>query len=206
MTVRTRLALLFAVAFALGAAGTAGAYHTQFVERNCTWATPTIASHVTRDGAMQVALVARYEGYQWAGGCWDDDNRDDSPGDPKGIKETYGEGPDCSGYVFKSWRLSENKSDTRFHQWWRPRYIHGPYITQTFKAGDGAPNVIVSKTAAFKMDALASDSHMGMIYARNADGSDRILEAKGEDYGTNIWTRAYRGWAIYGGVRRTGWS
>ncbi len=32
-----------------------------------------------------------------------------------------------------------------------------------------------------------------MIYARNADGSDQIIEAKGEAYGVNIWTRTYRG-------------
>jgi hypothetical protein len=56
------------------------------------------------------------------------------------------------------------------------------------------------------MDALASDSHIGMIYAKNADGTDQIIEAKGEAYGTNIWTRTYRGDSSYSGVRRTGWS
>jgi hypothetical protein len=33
-----------------------------------------------------------------------------------------------------------------------------------------------------------------------------IAEAKGEAYGTNIWTRTYRGDSSYSGVRRTGWS
>jgi hypothetical protein len=56
------------------------------------------------------------------------------------------------------------------------------------------------------MDALASSSHIGMIYARNPDGTDRIIEAKGEAYGTNIWTRTYRGDSSYSGVRRLGWS
>ena len=56
------------------------------------------------------------------------------------------------------------------------------------------------------MDAFASGSHIGLIYAKNADGSDQVIEAKGEAYGTNIWTRTYRGDSGYGGVRRIGWS
>jgi hypothetical protein len=56
------------------------------------------------------------------------------------------------------------------------------------------------------MDALASDGHIGLIYAANPDGSDQIIEAKGEAYGANIWTRTYRGSSSYSGVRRTGWS
>ena len=51
------------------------------------------------------------------------------------------------------------------------------------------------------MDALASDGHIGLIYAENPDGSDQIIEAKGEAYGTSIWTRTYRGSSSYSGVR-----
>ena len=72
-----------------------------------------------------------------------------------------------------------------------------------FKNGVGAPNTTLSKSAAIKMDAFASQSHIGMIYAKNADGTDQIIEAKGEAYGTNIWTRTYRGDSSYSGVRRT---
>ena len=72
--------------------------------------------------------------------------------------------------------------------------------------GAGAPNITYSKSALIKMDALASTGHIGMIYATNADGTDQIIEAKGEAYGTNIWTRTYRGSSSYSGVRRTGWS
>ena len=56
------------------------------------------------------------------------------------------------------------------------------------------------------MDALASDGHIGLVYAPNPDGSDQIVEAKGEAYGMGVWTRTYRGSTSYGGVRRTGWS
>ena len=46
-------------------------------------------------------FVAVGEGYEWGGGCWNDNNRDDTPGQP----DSNGEGPDCSGFVFKTWEL-----------------------------------------------------------------------------------------------------
>lgn len=201
-----RLAVAFAAAFALAAAGAAGAYHTRFVAENCNYAAPTPTSFITRDGSAQVALRARYEGYQWGGGCWNDNDRDDSPGDPTADPATGGEGGDCSGFAFKVWRESLNEGDAGFYQWGMLRNVHGPYTAARFKSGDGAPNVTASKSALIKMDALASSGHMGLIYAKNADGTDQIIEAKGEAYGTNIWTRTYRGDSSYGGVRRTGWS
>ena len=201
-----RTTLGFVIAFVLTATGTAGAYHTRFVADNCNYAAPTPTSYITRDGSTTVALRARYEGYQWAGGCWNDNDRDDSPGDPGEDAATGGEGGDCSGFTFKVWRESLSESDAGFYQWGMFRYVHGPYTAVRFKRGDGAPNVTASKSALSRMDALASDSHIGMIYAPNPDGSDQIIEAKGEAYGTNIWTRTYRGSSSYGGVRRTGWS
>jgi hypothetical protein len=201
-----RFVTAFGVTLLLGAAGTAGAYHTAFVSQNCNYAAPTPTSYITRDGSAAVALRARHEGYQWAGGCWNDNDYDDSPGDPPGDLATGGEGGDCSGFTFKVWRESENTGDGGFYQWGMLRHVHGPYTAEAFKGGAGAPNVIASKSSLIKMDALASSGHIGMIYARNADGSDQIIEAKGEAYGTNIWTRTYRGSSSYGGVRRTGWS
>jgi len=206
MSGTARFVLAFAVALCLTAAGTASAYHTRFIADNCNYAAPTPTSTITRDGSATVALRARYEGYQWAGGCWNDNNRDDSPGDPHEDPYTGGEGPDCSGFTFKVWRESTNENDAGFYQWGMLRHIHGPYDTKRFKRGDGAPNITLSKSAAIKMDAFSSDNHIGMIYARNADGTDQIIEAKGEAYGTNIWTRTYRGDSSYSGVRRTGWS
>ncbi len=193
-------------AFSLAAAGTAGAYHTRFVADNCNYAAPTPTSYITRDGSATVALRARHEGYQWGGGCWNDNDRDDSPGDPSEDPGTGGEGGDCSGFTFKVWRESTNQSDGGFYQWGMLRYVHGPYTAADFKVGAGAPNVTSSKSGLTRMDALASSGHVGMIYATNADGTDQIIEAKGEAYGTNIWTRTYRGSSSYGGVRRLGWS
>ena len=196
----------FAVALPLASAGTAAAYHTRFVADNCNTAAPTPTSYITRDGSATVALRGRYEGYQWGGGCWNDNDQDDSPGDPHEDPNTGGEGGDCSGFTFKVWRESLNQGDADFYQWGLLRNVHGPYRAIDFKAGVGAANVTVAKSALVKMDALASDGHIGLIYAENPDGSDQVIEAKGEAYGTNIWTRTYRGSSSYSGVRRTGWS
>ena len=190
----------------LVAAGSAAGYHTRFVADNCNTAAPTPTSYITRDGSATVALRARNEGYQWAGGCWNDNDRDDSPNDSKEDAATGGEGGDCSGFTFKVWRESLTQADASFQQWGMLRNVHGPYTAAAFKAGAGAPNVTVAKSGLITMDALASDGHIGLVYAPNPDGSDQIIEAKGEDYGTNIWTRTYRGNSSYTGVRRTGWS
>jgi hypothetical protein len=195
-----------AATLSLVVVGTTAAYHTRFVADNCNAAAPTPTPYITRDGSAIVALRARYEGYQWSGGCWNDNDRDDSPNDPREDPATGGEGGDCSGFTFKVWRESLSQSDDSFQQWGMLRSVHGPYTAAAFKAGTGAPNVTVSKSALIKMDALASDGHIGLIYATNPDGTDQIIEAKGEDYGTNIWTRTYRGNSSYTGVRRTGWS
>jgi hypothetical protein len=196
----------FVLGFFLAAAGTAGAYHTRFVADNCNYNAPTPSSYITREGSTTVALRARYEGYQWGGGCWNDNDRDDAPNDPPENGGTGGEGGDCSGFTFKVWREGTATGDAGFYQWNMFRNVHGPYVAASFKNGAGAPNTTVAKSALIRMDALASANHVGMIYARNADGTDQIIEAKGEAYGTNIWTRTYRGDSSYSGVRRIGWS
>jgi hypothetical protein len=200
------LVAAFVASALLGGAGTAAAYHTRFVADNCNYAAPTPTSYITRDGSAAVALRARHEGYQWAGGCWNDNDHDDSPGDPHEDPSTGGEGGDCSGFTFKVWREALDISDAGFDQWGMLRYVHGPYTAAAFKAGSGAPNVTVAKSSLITMDALASTAHIGLVYAKNPDGTDQIIEAKGESYGTNIWTRTYRGNSSYSGVRRTGWS
>lgn len=206
MSSTRRFLVAFAFAFAVAGAGMASAYHTQWVAQNCNYAAPTPTSYITRDGSITVALYARNEGYQWGGGCWNDNDVDDSPGDPKTDPNTGGEGPDCSGFMFKVWREALDESSTAFHQWWRLRNIHGPYTAERFMNAEGAPNYPLSKSAAIRMDAYASATHNGMIYTTNADGTDQIIESLGESYGTNIWTRAYRGNPKYRGVRRLGWS
>ena len=201
-----RFLVAFTVAFALAGAGTAGAYHTQFVAQNCNYAAPTPTSYITRDGSITVALYARYEGYQWGGGCWNDNDVDDSPGDPSRTRTPAAKAPTAPDSRSRS-------GASRWTKAARPSTSGGGSGTSTARTPrsdsrmrDGAPNYPLSKSAAIKMDAYASATHIGMIYATNADGTDQIIEAKGESYGTNIWTRAYRGNSIYSGVRRLGWS
>jgi hypothetical protein len=206
MSAPLRFVLGLAVAFALSAAGTASAYHTNFVGTRCHWNPPTPIAQITRDASTTAALRARWEGYQWGGGCWNDNDVDESPGDPPGVSGTGGEGGDCSGFTFKIWRESKDIGNGGYYEWHPLRFEHGPYDARFFKIGYGAPNDTLSKSATSRMDALACDDHIGMIYARNADGSDLIIEAKGEAYGTNLWTRTYRGDSSYSGVRRIGWA
>jgi hypothetical protein len=193
-------------AVTLGTTTAAYGYHTHFVANNCKWTAPAPTSTFTRQGSINVATTGANEGYQWGGGCWNDNNVDDSPGDPTQDVATGGEGGDCSGFTFKVWRESLNTGDAGAYQWGKLRDVHGPYSAQSFKNGDGAPNVTYGKSGLIRMDALASATHIGMIYTTNADGSDQIAEAKAEAFGTNIWTRTYRGNTSYTGVRRLGWT
>jgi hypothetical protein len=141
------------------------------------------------------------------GGCWNDNDRDDSPNDPTENSATRGEGGDCSGFTFKSWFERANTSDTGFTYHYRMRNIHGPFDANAFKNGVGLQNMMLAKLSAFEMDAFASANHVGMIYQANtAYNTDRIVEAKCEACGTGIWSRTYRGDPSYGGVRRHGWS
>jgi hypothetical protein len=193
-----------ALAFALATPG-ALAYHTNF-QASCTndhFGT----SGVTRSQALIYAQIGAYEGYQWGGGCWNDDNVDNAPGDPTENAATRGEGGDCSGFTYKSWFERSGWTDTGFTYHYRMQNVHGPYAAEAFKRGDGYANVTLSKSAAIEMDAFASVSHVGMIYQPNtAYNTDRIVEAKCEACGTGIWSRTYRGDPAYGGVRRAGWS
>ena len=157
---------------------------------------------IKRSNARSYAYVARYEGYEWGGGCWNDNNVDDTPSAP----DSGGEGGDCSGFTWKAWHERNETWDDgfRFHSHMQDK--HGPYNAQKFKDGEGTPNMKVAKSDTRFMDAFASSGHIGMIYEANTDvNTDRIIEAKGEAYGTNIWSRTYRGNSDYSGVRRTGW-
>ena len=200
-------AAAFTVAFALFGATTASARQARFVDGCFAGNSPVFMGNgMTRYAALAYAYHGVLEGYQWGGGCWNDNNVDDQPGDPPGQLGTGGEGGDCSGFVFKSWFESGSDSDGRFWWWHILKNLHGPYITDDFQNGRGAANDPYPKKSIIPMDALVSHPHMGLLLVPNGDGTDDMLEAKGEAYGTNVWTRTYRRSASYTGVRRTGWS
>jgi hypothetical protein len=167
---------------------------------------------MTRANAADLANIAVGEGYQWSGGCYNDNNRDDTPNVyPRETKSTLGEGPDCSGLVWRVWRESNrlNPGDNSFFLWQRSTYDHGPYNTVAFKtatSATGAPHVKYDKGGIIMMDALASDDHIALEQVRLDNGSDMVWEALGEAYGTNEWVETYRAQTAYSGVRRLAWG
>ena len=166
----------------------------------------------TRSAATGIANIAVGEGYQWAGGCYDNNDRDAKPNAyPRETKSTLGEGPDCSGLVWRVWRESNHAypGDNSFYFWQRSTYDHGPYDTTAFKyssAGNGAPHVKYDKSSIIMMDALASDTHIALEQFRIDSGSDFVWEALGEAYGTNEWIESYRTQSKFSGVRRLAWG
>lgn len=165
-----------------------------------------------RSAAIDIANIAVGEGYQWAGGCYDDDNRDPTPNAyPRETKSTLGEGPDCSGLVWRVWRESNRSypNDNSFYFWGRSTYDHGPYNTYGFKyagSGSGAPHVKYDKSSIIMMDAIVSDSHIALEQFRIDSGADFVWEALGEAYGTNENIESYRSQSRYSGVRRLAWG
>lgn len=160
-----------------------------------------------RSEARAYTDVARWEGYEYGGGCWNNNNTDDTPNQP----DSSGEGPDCSGLVFKAWEL-KNAWGAGGGQWWdKLQDIHGPYGSTAFHnagSGSGLPFFQVAKSEALYMDAFARDGHVGLLYntARNSDGTFSFIEAKGDSYGVNIWSENWMSDSSYLAIRRKGWT
>ena len=166
----------------------------------------------TRSAAVDVANIAMGEGYQWAGGCYDNNDKDPTYNVyPRETKSTLGEGPDCSGLVWRVWRESNvpYPRDNSFYFWGRSTYDHGPYDTYGFRfktKDDGAPHVQYSKSGVIMMDAFVSTTHIGLEELSIDYGVDLIWEALGEAYGTNEFIESYRVQSKFSGVRRLAWG
>ncbi len=160
------------------------------------------------------AATADKEGYHWGGGCWNNDNVDNQPNDPVTTESTHGEGGDCSGFVFKVWRLSTSGAATPWVFYDQDFNMHGPYATGDYKgAVPAAWSKLANKDYATTdiMDALVYNDgvggHIGLIYTEGtSNGTDIIVEAKGESEGSKIVSRDYRGQSKYSAIRRTGWT
>ncbi len=195
------------------AAITAGLLLTMAPPASATWAgthcrvSEQAISTWKRSQARAYADVARYEGYEWGGGCWNDNNVDDTPNAP----DSGGEGPDCSGLVFKAWALPNS-----YGAWGRRWYdkledVHGPYVAASFAApGSSLPFFGIGKGRAttLYMDAFASSGHVGMLYTDTppSSGGDYIIEALGDAYGTNVFVETYRSSSAFTAARRRGWT
>ncbi|HEX6291584.1 MAG TPA: hypothetical protein VFZ66_20540 [Herpetosiphonaceae bacterium] len=170
----------------------------------------------TRQDAVDYSYKGRHEGYEWGGGWWNDNDQDDTPG-----CATDGgsgcEGPDCSGFTFKSWALPNSSGATGYVKWTIGENVHGPYNSTSYRDGcNGACfNVCGNGTSnscgagsydeTMRMDAFAQDGHVGLLYNEDSNGYDHIIEAINNSAGTGIWQRNYRVQTAYDGMRRRNW-
>ena len=200
---RTLLALTLALGFLATAAPPA---HASWVGDNCynyTYA----ESELKRSEARAYAEIARNEGYEYGGGCWNTNDRDDTPGQP----DSLGEGPDCSGFTFKTWELRSTEGAHGFRWWSRIENMHGPYGSWDFwDPVSGWPfyNISKARTATVWMDAFARNGHVGILYTNTgpSDGTDYIIEAACDACGTGVFTETFRYDSRYTGVRRENWT
>jgi hypothetical protein len=212
---------LFLTVFALaGLAMVPAAAHATWVSKNCK-SDHFNVSVWKRADSRAYARAGVGEGYEWGGGCWNDNNKDDTPQDSEGTV-SGGEGPDCSGFTFKTWKLLPNAGTSGGRWYNRFQDIHGPYATSSY-ANTNAPSswpfhVLLganghptkNKDRLVYMDAYAKDGHIGMIYTLyvNSANTDMIIEAVGQPYHPPVgrFERDYAANSDYVAVRREGWS
>lgn len=170
-----------------------------------------------RVAAASYGYTARYEGYEWGGGWWTDNNQDDTPGCPTDGGSSC-EGPDCSGLAFKTWAMQNSSGATGYTYWLTGENVHGPYASTSFRdgcsgacfdvcgSGTGSACGTGSYSSTVYMDVFAKSGHDGLIYQEGSNGYDSILEALNNTSGVGIWQRSYRTDPAYDGVRRQNWS
>lgn len=183
-----------------------------WADNNCGFSGDgTNLDHYKKSQAMAYAGLAQHEGYHWGGGCWNNSDTDNQPGDPVETESTHGEGGDCSGFTFKSWALENGYGNNGKRRWNDSRYIHGPYNSAAFVNPPGAPIDNKPKADTVEMDVLAHNSsgagHVAMIWTPNtSQGQDRVIQAKCEACGTIKNLESYRSEGRYEGAVRTGWT
>ncbi|UUZ58220.1 hypothetical protein [Nocardioides sp. B-3] len=155
--------------------------------------------------ARSYATTAAGDGYDWGGGCWNGNGWDDTPAE-NGFQNSVGEGPDCSGFTFKSWALALDGSANK-RRWELMTNQHGPYVAASFKAGDWASMTIdKSYSTTMHMDVRFDQPHRHDLVRTVEREATRLLKPKTKAQGTNIYVRNYRSDGNYGGSRRENWG
>jgi len=192
--------ILVLVASGAGAAGTWSSANCNGISWGLTW--------MSRAQAQSYAAQADKEGYEWGGGCYKLNDRDDTPGAP----DSGGEGADCSGFVFKTWAMKNSYGSSGFRFWEHQMEIHGPYSTAAYMSCTTCPFKLLNSKgydATAYMDAFVYNNgvggHTGMIYMEGTGGFDYIIEAKSDDLGTRISYTDYRSQSQYRAMTRKGW-
>jgi hypothetical protein len=182
--------------------------HATWVSENCRDGSSDRAAW-KRSDAYDYAQPARKEGYEWNGGCYKLNDRDDTEGWPV---DSEGEGADCSGFVFKVWALKKD-SAPGFRQWDHQMDVHGPYSTWQYV--DPQPEdrfKLIPKTysSTVYMDAfvyrLPDEGHIALIQNEGSDGSDYIIHAHNNVVGTLVEYLDYRSLSYTKGLTRQGWT
>jgi hypothetical protein len=191
------------------AMGGLGAAHAAWVDQNCSGGSYEMLNW-KRSQAASYFEPMNHEGYEWGGGCFKLNDRDDTPG----ARDSGGEGTDCSGLVFRTWAL-KNDGSAGYRHWDYDKNVHGPYTTADYYAPERPqPFRTIGKGygATAAMDAFVyrtagnTAGHIGLIYQEASGGADYIAESAGDADGTWIQLRDYRSQSAYRGVRREDWT
>ncbi len=204
-----RIAAAIAIPMLLGAALASSPASATWVDDNCKGSAVELSGW-SRAYASAYAQQAVDEGYEWGGGCYKLNDRDDTP---NLATDGSGEGADCSGFVFKSWALHQDGSPG-YRRWDHDKDIHGPFSTWGYLAPrSGDPfKELSSKSygATTYMDAFvwrATDyGHIAMVHAEGSGGFDYVIHARNNDVGTTIDYIDYRSLSASKAITRKAWS
>lgn len=138
---------------------------------------------MTREQIVQRGRTGVGYSYWWGGGCWQSDgggNHGSCSGNCPSCTHSGTYGADCSGFVFKAWKVDGDPLST---------CDHGPYTAESFR-NSGAWWSRVTRADAQPADALASTTHVVMLDHGDPWGTPTILEARGCSYGIQRNTRS----------------
>jgi hypothetical protein len=143
----------------------------------------------TRAEIVRYAATGIGSPYVWGGGNWDPNNR------------TFG-GADCSGFVSKSWSLTQwSPYRTDLHGYSTSDFIEtpGPYWTEVDRGA-----LIYGDAIVYRYNSNQS-GHTYIYLAGDGWGEHEVYEARGTDYGiVHRWRTTYSAADVTKGIRRTG--
>jgi hypothetical protein len=198
------------LAVVAGAAlGTTVALAATWEGANCDETGSQSISTWKRTQASDYAQPPVQEGYEYGGGCYKLNDRDDTPLLPA---DAGGEGTDCSGFVFRVWALRLDGT-SGFRTWNYDTDVHGPFATfDYFDPETSNPFKTISKarTSTLPMDAFvwyrgSDDKHIALLYSQSTS-SDLMIHAHTNSTGVEISEELYRQYSDVRAVSRKGWT
>ncbi|MCC7073313.1 MAG: hypothetical protein IT383_18520 [Deltaproteobacteria bacterium] len=138
---------------------------------------------MTRDEIVERGRTGQGYSYWWGGGCWQADgggNHGSCSGNCPNCTHSGTYGADCSGFVFKSWKINGDALSTCYH---------GPYTADAYRTSE-TWWTHVTRANAEPADILASSTHVVLLDHGDPWGTPTILEARGCSYGIQRNTRS----------------